>query len=105
MGSNDYVFMVVNAIDFSDLTKKPKPQGFQTPPPQPPQTQMGIKKSDGTVDPDSVFEDCMNIHGLVDLSLRKKSFEQAFGIHIVTLFDHGFWLSKIKSPNWGSYFF
>ena len=24
--------MVVNAIDFSDLTKKPKPQGFQTPP-------------------------------------------------------------------------
>ena len=29
--------MVVNAIDFSDLTKKPKPQGFQTPPPQPPQ--------------------------------------------------------------------
>jgi len=43
--------MVVNAIDFSDLTKKPKPQGFQTPPPQPPQTQMGIKKSDGTVEP------------------------------------------------------
>ena len=43
--------MVVNAIDFSDLTKKPKPQGFQTPPPQPPQTQMGFKKSDGTVEP------------------------------------------------------
>ena len=43
--------MAVNAIDFSDLTKKPKPQGFQTPPPQPPQTQMGIKKSDGTVEP------------------------------------------------------
>ena len=47
--------MPVNAIDFSDLTKKPKPQvkpqGFQTPPPQPPQTQMGIKKSDGTVEP------------------------------------------------------
>ena len=43
--------MAVNAIDFSDLTKKPKPQGFQTPPPQPPQTQMGFKKSDGTVEP------------------------------------------------------
>ena len=43
--------MAVNAIDFSDLTKKPKPQGFQTPPPQPPQTQLGIKKSDGTVEP------------------------------------------------------
>ena len=43
--------MVVNAIDFSDLTKKPKPQGFQTPPPQPPQHQMGIKKPDGTVEP------------------------------------------------------
>ena len=43
--------MVVNAIDFSDLTKKPKPQGFQTPPPQPPQQQLGIKKSDGTVEP------------------------------------------------------
>ena len=43
--------MAVNAIDFSDLTKKPKPQGFQTPPPQPPQTQIGIKKSDGTVEP------------------------------------------------------
>ena len=43
--------MVVNAIDFSDLTKKPKPQGFQTPPPQPPQQQMGIKKPDGTVEP------------------------------------------------------
>ena len=40
--------MAVNAIDFSDLTKKPKPQGFQTPPPQ---TKMGIKKSDGTVEP------------------------------------------------------
>ena len=33
--------MAVNAIDFSDLTKKPKP----------PQTQMGFKKSDGTVEP------------------------------------------------------
>jgi len=45
--------MVVNAIDFSDLTKKPKPQGFQTPPPQQPQqnTQLGVKKSDGTVEP------------------------------------------------------
>ena len=43
--------MAVNAIDFSDLTKKPNPQGFQTPPPQPPHTQMGIKKSDGTVEP------------------------------------------------------
>jgi len=47
--------MVVNAIDFSDLTNKPKqqvkPQGFQTPPPQPPQQQMGVKKSDGTVEP------------------------------------------------------
>ena len=42
--------MVVNAIDFSDLTKKPKPQGFQTPPPQPPQIQMGIKHPDGTVE-------------------------------------------------------
>ena len=39
--------MAVNAIDFSDLTKKPKPQGFQTPPPHPPETQevnaIGIK--------------------------------------------------------------
>ena len=43
--------MAVNAIDFSDLTKKPKPQGFQTPPPKPPKTQMGFKKSDGTVEP------------------------------------------------------
>ena len=43
--------MVVNAIDFSDLTKKPKPQGFQTPPPQPPQQQLGIKKPDGSVEP------------------------------------------------------
>ena len=44
--------MVVNAIDFSDLTKKPKPQGFQTPPQQPQQhQQLGIKKSDGTVEP------------------------------------------------------
>ena len=43
--------MAVNAIDFSDLTKKPKPQGFQTPPPEPPKTQMGFKKSDGTVEP------------------------------------------------------
>ena len=44
--------MAVNAIDFSDLTKKSKPQGFQTPPLQPQQNkQMGIKKSDGTVEP------------------------------------------------------
>ena len=42
--------MVVNAIDFSDLTKKSKPQGFQTPPPQQNQ-QIGIKKPDGTVEP------------------------------------------------------
>ena len=40
--------MVVNAIDFSDLTKKPKPQGFQTPPPQ---KQLGVKTSDGKVQP------------------------------------------------------
>ena len=41
--------MVVNAIDFSDLTKKPKPQGFQTPPPQ---TQLGIKNiQTGKVEP------------------------------------------------------
>ena len=40
--------MVVNAIDFSDLTKKPKPQGFQTPPPQ---QKLGLKKPDGTVQP------------------------------------------------------
>ena len=40
--------MAVNAIDFSDLTKKPKPQGFETPPPQ---QQLGVKKSDGTVEP------------------------------------------------------
>ena len=45
--------MVVNAIDFSDLTKKPKPQGFQTPPPQPPQNQqLGIKNLEtGKVEP------------------------------------------------------
>ena len=44
--------MPVNAIDFSDLTKKPKPQGFQTPPPQPPQTQLGIKNAKtGKVEP------------------------------------------------------
>ena len=44
--------MAVNAIDFSDLTKKPKPQGFQTPPTQPQQnTQLGVKKSDGTIEP------------------------------------------------------
>ncbi len=44
--------MVVNAIDFSDLTKKPKPQGFQTPPPQPPKTQLGIKNhKTGKVEP------------------------------------------------------
>ena len=43
--------MVVNAIDFSDLTKKPKPQGFQTPPPQSQKNQqLGVKKSDGTVE-------------------------------------------------------
>ena len=38
--------MVVNAIDFNDLIKKPKPQGFQTPSPQPPQTQLGIKNTE-----------------------------------------------------------
>ena len=39
--------MAVNAIDFSDLTKKPKPQGFQTPPPQPQlNTQLGVKNPD-----------------------------------------------------------
>ena len=44
--------MVVNAIDFSDLTKKPKPQGFQTPPPQPPQQQLGVKNpKTGKVEP------------------------------------------------------
>ena len=44
--------MAVNAIDFSDLTKKPKPQGFQTPPPQPQQhQQLGVKTSDGKVQP------------------------------------------------------
>ena len=46
--------MVVNAIDFSDLTKKPKPQGFQTPPSQPPQQnqQLGIKNPNtGKVEP------------------------------------------------------
>ena len=40
--------MPVNAIDFSDLTKKPKPQGFQTPPPQ---KLLGVKSSDGKVQP------------------------------------------------------
>ena len=41
--------MVVNAIDFSDLTKKPKPQGFQT---IPPQQQLGIKNpKTGKVEP------------------------------------------------------
>jgi len=40
--------MAVNAIDFSDLTKKPKPQGFQTPPPQ---QQLAVKTSDGKVQP------------------------------------------------------
>ena len=36
--------MVVNAIDFSDLTKKPKPQ--------PPQTQLGVKNhKTGKVEP------------------------------------------------------
>ena len=48
--------MAVNAIDFSDLTKKPKPQGFQTPPPQPPETQevnaIGIKNpKTGKIEP------------------------------------------------------
>ena len=44
--------MAVNAIDLSDLTKKPKPQGFQTPPPHPPQTQLGIKNAKpGKVEP------------------------------------------------------
>ena len=45
--------MVVNAIDFSDLTKKPKPQGFQTPPPQSQQIQqLGIKNpKTGKVEP------------------------------------------------------
>ena len=46
--------MAVNAIDFSDLTKKPKPQGFQTPPPPQPQQQqqIGIKNpSTGEVQP------------------------------------------------------
>ena len=44
--------MAVNAIDFSDLTKKPKPQGFQTPPPQPQQDQvLSVKKPDGTMEP------------------------------------------------------
>ena len=40
--------MPVNAIDFSDLTKKPKQQGFQTPPPP---KQLGVKTSNGTVQP------------------------------------------------------
>ena len=36
--------MAVNAIDFSDLTKKPKPQ--------PPQTQLGVKNhKTGKVEP------------------------------------------------------
>ena len=45
--------MAVNAIDFSDLTKKPKPQGFQTPPPQPQQDQvLGVKNlKTGKVEP------------------------------------------------------
>ena len=43
--SNVILFMVVNAIDFSDVTKKPKPQGFQTPPPQPPQTHKWVSKN------------------------------------------------------------
>ena len=43
--------MAVNAIDFSDLTKKPKPQGFQTPPPQQ-NTKLGIKNpKTGKVEP------------------------------------------------------
>ena len=46
--------MAVNAIDFSDLTKKPKIDSktglWKEPQPQQPQqnTQMGVKKSDGT---------------------------------------------------------
>ena len=40
--------MAVNAIDFSDLTKKPKPQGFQTPPPQPKQNQQLVVKNSKT---------------------------------------------------------
>ena len=43
--------MAVNAIDFSDLTNKPKPQGFQTPPPSTKHQQLGIKEPDGTVEP------------------------------------------------------
>ena len=46
--------MVVNAIDFSDLTKKPKIDSktglWKEPQPQQNQ-QMGVKKSDGTVEP------------------------------------------------------
>ena len=47
--------MAVNAIDFSDLTKKPKPQrqDFKLHHHQPQQNQqMGVKKPDGTVEPD-----------------------------------------------------
>ena len=41
--------MVVNAIDFSDLTKKPKPQGFQTPPIN---QQLGVKNhKTGKIEP------------------------------------------------------
>ena len=49
--------MAVNAIDFSDLTKKPKIDSktglWKEPQPQQPQQnqQIGIKKSDGTVEP------------------------------------------------------
>ena len=49
--------MAVNAIDFSDLTKKPKIDSktglWKEPQPQQSQqnTQMGIKKPDGTVEP------------------------------------------------------
>ena len=44
--------MPVNAIDFIYLTKKTKPQGFQTPPQQPAQTQLGIKNpKTGQVEP------------------------------------------------------
>ena len=43
--------MAVNAIDFSDLTKKPKFFLLIRRPPISTQTQMGIKKSDGTVEP------------------------------------------------------
>ena len=44
--------MAVNAIDFSDLTKKPKPQGFQTPPIPQQNKKLGIKNLEtGKVEP------------------------------------------------------